>query len=96
VSVFRSAFRYKEEDVFHTRNNWVCCDFKEKRIVPTYQTICTHCDAPGGAHLKSWLVETSDGEIWRDVARKDDSRRLNKNMFTGTIAGRETAASSDS
>jgi hypothetical protein len=36
TSYFRSAFRNKEEDIPHTRNNWLCYNFKEKKIVPTH------------------------------------------------------------
>jgi hypothetical protein len=36
VSWFRSAFHKKEEDIRHARNNWVCYDFKERRIVSTH------------------------------------------------------------
>jgi hypothetical protein len=34
-SRFGSAYRKKTEDIPHTRNNWLCYDFKERRIVPT-------------------------------------------------------------
>jgi hypothetical protein len=55
---FRSAYRNKE-DIRHTRNNWVCYDFKEKRTVPTHYTIRATFMGPGGAPLTSWIVETS-------------------------------------
>jgi hypothetical protein len=81
-----SAFRKKEEDIPHTRNNWICYDFKERRIVPTHYTIRTHLGGPGYFHLKSWLVETSaDGESWREVAREADNKQLNGSYFTGTF-----------
>jgi hypothetical protein len=38
-SVFYSAFRYPSEGIPHTRNNWLCHDFKERRIVPTRYAI---------------------------------------------------------
>jgi hypothetical protein len=74
-----SAYRLHSEDIPHTRNNWVCYDFKERRIVPTHYTIRTYDYGPaGGRHLKSWLVETSaDGESWREVAREEDNKQLN-------------------
>jgi hypothetical protein len=53
ISHFLSAFRKKTEDIPHTRNNWVCYDFKERRIVPTYYAIRTNGSGPGGFHLKS-------------------------------------------
>jgi hypothetical protein len=86
-SVFASALRGKEEDIPHTRNNWICYNFKERRIVPTHYTIRTHASGPGVSHLKSWLVETSaDGEVWREVAREEDNEQLNGERFTGTFA----------
>jgi hypothetical protein len=71
----------------HTRNNWVCYDFNERRIVPTHYTIRTnHCDC-GGGHVKSWLVETSaDGANWRDVDHKEKNDELNGKLFTATFA----------
>jgi hypothetical protein len=78
-SIFRSAYRPKKEDIRHTRNNWICYDFKERRIVPTHYTIRTNGDyGTGYSHLKSWLVETSaDGKNWREVAREENNTQLN-------------------
>jgi hypothetical protein len=63
-------------------------DFKERRIVPTHCEIRTHEWSPGyGAHLKSWLIETSaDGKIWREVACEKDNEQLNGCWLTGTFA----------
>jgi hypothetical protein len=73
-SCFFSAHRTTEEDIPHTRNNWMWYDFKERRIVPTHYTIRTHSSSPGDSHLKSWLVEMSaDGKRWRDVAREESN-----------------------
>jgi hypothetical protein len=46
-SCFLSAYREPREDVPHTRNNWICYDFKEKRIVPTHYAIRTNFAGPG-------------------------------------------------
>jgi hypothetical protein len=89
-SRFSSAWRNSCEGIPHTRNNWICYDFKERRIVPTHYAIRTNANGPGLWHLKSWLVETSaDGENWREVAREENNRQLNGIWFTGTfpIAG---------
>jgi hypothetical protein len=65
-SCFVSAYREQKEDIPHTRNNWICYDFKERRIVPTHYTIRKHYRDPGNDHLRSWLVEMSaDGKKWR-------------------------------
>jgi hypothetical protein len=86
-SYFYSAYRKKEEDIPHTRNNWICCDFKERRIVPTHYAIRTNWGDTGGYHLKSWLVETSgDGESWRAAAHEEDNKQLKGKWFTGTFA----------
>jgi hypothetical protein len=77
-----SAYRIK--DIPHTRNNWICYDFKERRIVPTHYTIRTY---DGNSHLKSWLVETSaDGKNWREVAHEENNTQLNGKFFTATFA----------
>jgi hypothetical protein len=87
ISCFYSAYREKKEGIPHTGNNWLCYDFKERRIVPTHCAIRTNNVDPGGPHLKSWLVETSvDGKTWREVARKEDHRKFNGPGFTGTFA----------
>jgi hypothetical protein len=86
-SYFLSACCQKEEEIPHTRNNWVCYDFNERRILPTHYTIRTHNSNPGYAHLKSWLVETSaDRETWRKVAREENTEQLNGCRFPGTFA----------
>jgi hypothetical protein len=83
---FGSAFRWRNEYIPHTRNNWICYDFKERRIVPTHYTIGTNYDYPGRNHLKSWLVETStDGKNWQEVAREEENKQLNGVYFTATF-----------
>jgi hypothetical protein len=48
VSCFASAFRRNwEADIPHTRNNWLCFDFKGRRIVPTHYSIRTNLNGPG-------------------------------------------------
>jgi hypothetical protein len=84
---FCSAYRWKDENIPHTRNNWICYDFKERRIVSTHYTIRTCETRPGSSHLKSWLVETSaDGKNWREVAREENNEQLNGADFTATFA----------
>jgi hypothetical protein len=81
-SCFQSASR-STENVPLTRNNCLCCDFKERRIVPPHCAIRTDL---GYAHLKSWLAETSaDGEDWREVSREEDNAQLNDTSFAGAF-----------
>jgi hypothetical protein len=86
-SHFYSAYRSDSEAISHTRNNWVCYNFKEMRIVPTHYAIRTNSGYPGWQHLKSWLVETSeDGETWLEVDHKEDNNKLNGESRIGTFA----------
>jgi hypothetical protein len=41
-SRFCSAHREKEENIPHAKSNWVCYNFKERRILPTHCTIRCH------------------------------------------------------
>jgi hypothetical protein len=83
-SCFMSAYRDNKEDIPHTRNNWICYDFKKRRIVPTHYTIRMY--GPSNYHLKSWFIETSvDGENWREVTREEDNKQLNDSRFIGTF-----------
>jgi hypothetical protein len=85
-SCFISAHRFKKEHIPHTRNNWICYDFRDRRIVPTHYTIRRHGHYLCGAHLKSWLVETSaDGQSWREVAHEEDNEELNNYLCSGTF-----------
>jgi hypothetical protein len=85
-SRFHSAYRKKEEDIPHTSNNWVCYDFKERRIVPTHYAIRTNVSGPAGIHLKSWRVETSiDGDEWRQIDHKENNELLKGSMLTETF-----------
>jgi hypothetical protein len=43
----------------HTRNDWLCYDFKKRKIVPTHSIIRTNESGACGFHLKLWLIETS-------------------------------------
>jgi hypothetical protein len=86
-SDFCSAYRSYKEDIPHTRNNWICYNFKKRRIVPTHYTIRTNFLGLCWSHLKSWLVETSkDGKSWREVAREENNKQLNGRWFAGTFA----------
>jgi hypothetical protein len=84
-SCFSSAYR-GGPDIAHTRNNWICYDFKERRIIPTHYAIRTHGGSPGLLHLTSWLVETSaDGMSWQEVAHEEDNKQLDGEHFTATF-----------
>jgi hypothetical protein len=91
-SCFYSAFLASSENIRNTRNNWICYDFKERRLVPTHYTIRSNRDDPDYFHLRSWLVETSvNRKSWREVAHQKRNRRLNGSHFAAlfSIAGGE-------
>jgi hypothetical protein len=87
-SSFYSPHRDPEKEAIpHMKNNWVCYDFKNRRIVPTHYAIRMPAYDRSSSHLKSWLVETStDGKNWREVAREENNRRLNGSRFMATFA----------
>jgi hypothetical protein len=86
-SVFQSAYRY--EKIPHTGNNWVCYDFKERRIVPMHYTI-RKSRSQDLSHPKSWRVETSaDGKNWRVVASEGNDGSLNYAYATFSVPSGE-------
>jgi hypothetical protein len=86
TTFFFSAHRQTHEHIRDKRNNWICYDFKKRRIVPTHYTIRTHQYGQGDEHLKSWLVETSaDGKDWEEVGYEMSNKQLNGEYFTGTF-----------
>jgi hypothetical protein len=86
-STFHSIWRDRSTDIPHTRNNWICYDFRDRKIVPTHYAIRTCGGGTGSEHLKSWQVETSvDGVTWREVDHREDSATLNGQYFVGIFA----------
>ena len=56
------------------RNSWICYDFKERRVVPTSYSVRSCKWGPGGAHLKSWVIEVSnDRSSWTEIDRRDNN-----------------------
>jgi hypothetical protein len=74
---FHSAYREKKEHIQHTRNNWICYNFKRRRIIPTS---CAIRSSRYGSHLKSWIVET-----WREITKEDDNEKLKGGLFIATF-----------
>jgi predicted nucleic acid-binding Zn-ribbon protein len=68
-------------------HNWMCYDFKDRRVIPTHYTIRSHNDPKDKEHLKTWVVETSaDGGIWRQIDSKTNNSDLNGFRNTRTFA----------
>jgi hypothetical protein len=86
TTCFFSTSRKKEENIPHTRNNWICYEFKKAIIIPTHYTIRSFDGGPGNWHLKSWVVETSlDGRDWQEIDYKEKCEDLNGSCSTATF-----------
>jgi hypothetical protein len=91
-SYMSSPCRKREDEILHTRNNWVCYDFQDRRIVPTHYAMCSYGEGPGGNHPKSWVVETSaDGNNWQVIDHQENNDDFNGQSlvrtFSVTLAG---------
>jgi hypothetical protein len=85
-SRFESAYREEGTYIPDTKNNWICDEFKKRMIAPTHYTIRSDYGPKMGAHLKSWLIQTStDGKSWREVACEEGNEQLNGKRFTCTF-----------
>jgi hypothetical protein len=84
---FVSASHRSGDEIPHTRNSFICYEFKTVTVVPTGYAIRSVSAGPGGSHLKSWLVETSiDGLAWKEVDHKEDNAELNDTTVTRRFA----------
>jgi hypothetical protein len=63
----------------HTRNNWICYDFKNRNVAPAhYEIHSAHNLDAGCGHIKSWLVETSmNGTTRVGVDHREGNSDLN-------------------
>jgi hypothetical protein len=81
-SYFCSVHHDKNSNVPHTRNNWICYEFKRTRIVPTYYTIRTGYKA----FMRSWLVEVSaEGSNWQQIDRQENCGEANAPHYVGVF-----------
>ena len=56
---------------------WICYDFKDRRVAPTSYTLASGEDPHGGRHLKSWVLEVSNGVGWEELDRRGNNSDLN-------------------
>jgi hypothetical protein len=85
-SHFASTVRWGSDNLADTIYDWLCYDFKKRSIVSSHCTIRSNYGEPGGRHLKSWVVETSeDGDTWRELDRKENNSELNGLHFARTF-----------
>jgi Ras-related protein Rab-7A len=64
-------------------NQWICWNFKSRRIRPTHYTIRSPL-------LRSWVIEgSSDGINWEELGRETNNKDLNvkPNLFTFGLTG---------
>lgn len=67
-----SSFKSKNEE-----NQWICFDFKDRRIIPSYYSIKSSNNVTNSCSPKSWVVESSeDGYNWKEI-----DRQINCNIF---------------
>jgi hypothetical protein len=73
-------------------NNWLCYDFKERKIIPTHYTIrSSYNENPGGQNPKAWRVEVSeDGKAWTEVDRQDNYLEFNNRNIVRRFEMAET------
>jgi hypothetical protein len=92
-SYFYSAHHSSSSEIPHTRNNWICYDFRRRRIVPTHYSITpwagyVSCSMSwvgcvDGEHLKNWAVEiSSSGHDWMEIDLRENNCELNDGEST--------------
>ncbi|KAK8842837.1 hypothetical protein M9Y10_025703 [Tritrichomonas musculus] len=68
-----SSYQSKDEE-----NQWICFDFKERKIIPEYYSIKSCNGGPDNCHPKSWNVEASENGIsWTELDRQRDCTIFN-------------------
>jgi hypothetical protein len=84
-SVFWS--KYRSSAIPHTRNNWICYDFKARKVAPTHYSIRSiHFGWADDPNLRSWLVETSnDATVWKEIDRQEGTLELKGQNVTKTF-----------
>jgi hypothetical protein len=60
------------------KNDWLCLDFRDKRIIPTHYTIrCNYGGDGRWSNLTNWLVAVSmDGAAWIEIDRREGNVQL--------------------
>jgi hypothetical protein len=69
-------------------NDWICYDFRERRVMPTHYSLRTCSDACSpGCFPTSWVIEISEnGQSWEVMDRKSEGSSMNQRNFTKTFA----------
>jgi hypothetical protein len=67
----------------HEPNQWLCYDFKNRKIRPTHYSLHAHSTH----YLRSWIFEGSiNGSNWTELDRHTDDQTTNWNHPIGTFS----------
>jgi hypothetical protein len=82
----KNAVDLLSASLFHSQNEpnqWLCYDFKNRKIRPTHYSIHAH-----SSHcLRSWIFEGSiDSSRWTELDRQTDDQTTNSNHPIGTFS----------
>lgn len=65
-------------------NQWICIDFKNRKIIPTHYTIRTSHDVNN--HLKTWVIEASnDNSTWDKLDEQTNNNTTNGKNIVHTF-----------
>lgn len=68
-------------------DEWICFDFKKRKVKITDYSIKSYQSGKDGHHLKSWIIEISnDGRTWQTIDEHRDCPTLNGSCITGTFS----------
>jgi hypothetical protein len=84
-----------QQNFFHSLNSpdqWLCYDFKERRIQLTKYSIAAHTN--GYCFLRSWIVEGSeDGSSWTVLDERKSSEEANSDHPIATFSVKSQSTS---
>lgn len=69
------------------RDSWLCYDFRDRKVKPTYYSIRSTRDyAKGYHHLKNWCIEGSnDNKDWKILDARNDETSLDDRSASNTF-----------
>jgi hypothetical protein len=93
-SGFESDARPRSEKIVETQNNWICYDFKDRRVIVTnYSVRSAWNTAPNFSHPKCWAVDVSmDMEKWTAIDVRENNSDLNGPDITTTYTASKGVA----
>lgn len=89
TSVFCSPCRDPKADIPDAPNNWICYDFKERKVLPTHYSIRSFVDGDAWVYqgfMKSWRIEVSmNGDGWTVIDKRDNNSLLHRQGVVATF-----------